>query len=128
MESEGKEHRTEADELPQSETERSNSASNELSNSDMKNRFESQQSPDQEALVALAKEANKKGGVTREEGKTLVDWGKEVSQEPGDAFDKSRGPEIHEKGKSGPHYHVGGENHIPMKNDSSESKDLEIKK
>jgi len=127
MESEGKEHRTEADELPQTETEGSDSASNELSNSDMENRFK--HSPDQQALVALAKEANnERGGVTEGEGKTLVDWGKEVSQKPGDVFDESRGPEMHEGGNIGQHYHVGGVDHIPMKNDASESKDRDRKK
>jgi len=66
--------------------------------------------PDQEALVDLAKEAKNKGGVSEEEAKTLVDWGKEVG------FPGSRGPEAHPDRPFGqnPHIHVGPVNHIPV--------------
>jgi hypothetical protein len=66
--------------------------------------------PDQEALVDLAKEAKNKGGVSEEEAKTLVDWGKEVG------FPGSRGPEVHDGRPFGqkPHIHVGPVNHIPV--------------
>ncbi|MFL6194034.1 MAG: RHS repeat-associated core domain-containing protein [Thermoanaerobaculia bacterium] len=64
---------------------------------------------DQQALVALAKEAEKKGGVTLTEAKTLGEWAKEL----GLSF---RGPEIHpERNFNIPHIHVGPVDHIPVK-------------
>jgi hypothetical protein len=64
--------------------------------------------PDQEAVVDLAQDAKRQGGVTRQNADTLVDWGKEAGF--GDA---SRGPEDH-GGDSGEHIHVGPINHIPV--------------
>jgi len=62
---------------------------------------------DQQALVALAKEAKKLGGVGLEEAKILGGWAKEY----GLPF---RGPESHPGRLFGqlPHIHVGSINHI----------------
>jgi hypothetical protein len=63
--------------------------------------------PDQEAVVDLAKQAKQRGGVTRENAGTLVEWGKEVGfKEPGQV----RGPEDHGD-PLGDHIHIGGVDH-----------------
>jgi len=66
--------------------------------------------PNQQALVELAKEA-KRGGVTPEQARTLIDWAREYGVKP------ARGPEVHEGRPFGsrPHIHVGPVNHIPVK-------------
>jgi hypothetical protein len=62
----------------------------------------------QEALVDLAKEAKKKGGVSEDDALTLVDWGKEYNV-------PSRGPETHtDRPFNKPHIHVGPVGHIPV--------------
>jgi hypothetical protein len=63
--------------------------------------------PDQEALTGLAKEAERKGGVTQNDAETLVEWGEETGL-------PSRGPENH-GGASGDHIHIGPVNHLPVK-------------
>ena len=66
--------------------------------------------PEQNALIQLAKEANRKGGVTPNEANILRDW----ANETGLPF---RGPEAH-PGRgfgSNPHIHLGPINHIPVK-------------
>jgi RHS repeat-associated protein len=66
---------------------------------------------DQAALVQLAKEAKRRGGLTEEEGKTMVGWGDEVGL-------PARGPEAHPDrgGPSAlPHYHIGPIGHIPTR-------------
>lgn len=70
--------------------------------------------PDQQAVVDLAKDAEKRrGSVTNEEADTLVEWGKEVG------FDEeiARGPESHPDRKFGKykHIHIGPVNHLPVK-------------
>lgn len=63
---------------------------------------------DQEALVDLAKEAKKKGGVSEDEAQTLLDWGNEYNV-------PSRGPEVHpNRPFNVPHIHVGPVGHIPV--------------
>ena len=69
--------------------------------------------PEQEALVELAKEAAK-NGANEEDAETLVEWGQEYG------FPNSRGPESHPnrgEGGSQEHIHVGPINHIPVKRD-----------
>jgi hypothetical protein len=62
----------------------------------------------QEALVDLAKEAKKKGGVSEDEAQTLVEWGKEYNV-------PSRGPETHpDRPFNNPHIHVGPVGHIQV--------------
>ncbi|MEO1332438.1 MAG: RHS repeat-associated core domain-containing protein, partial [Myxococcota bacterium] len=62
--------------------------------------------PDQEALVELAKKAKKTGGVTEDQAEQLLDWAKEVGL-PG------RGPEVHpDRNFDKPHIHVGPVDHI----------------
>jgi RHS repeat-associated protein len=65
---------------------------------------------DEQALVALAKEAKKLGGVTAEEAKILGGWAKEYGM-------PFRGPEVHPGRPFGqfPHIHVGPVNHIPVR-------------
>lgn len=66
--------------------------------------------PDQDAVIQLAKDAKKRGGVTTDEANTLKDWAEEYNL-------PSRGPEAH-PGRgfgSNPHIHVGPVNHLPIK-------------
>ena len=63
--------------------------------------------PDQNALIQLAKEAKRRGGLTEREGDILRQWGQEYGV-------PVRGPEAH-RGRgfgSKPHYHVGPVQHI----------------
>jgi hypothetical protein len=65
---------------------------------------------DQNALIQLAKNAKRRGGLTEEEGKILKEWGDEYNV-------PVRGPESH-PGRgfgSNPHYHVGPVQHIPVR-------------
>jgi RHS repeat-associated protein len=65
--------------------------------------------PDQNALIQLAKEAKRGGGVTLEEALALEEWADEYSV----VF---RGPEIHPTRRFNiPHIHVGPVDHIPLK-------------
>ena len=69
-------------------------------------------SPDQQALVELAKDAKRAGGVSRKDANILMDWANEYDL-PG-----SHGPEIH-AGRPGPasnvwHVHVGPVGHLPI--------------
>ena len=71
-------------------------------------------SDDDKALIELAKEKRVKG-VTEEESKILVEWGKE-SKDPRINGNNSRGPESHPERKyKDKHIHVGPINHIPVK-------------
>ena len=65
--------------------------------------------PDQAALVDLAKQAQRKG-VSAEEAQTLRQWADEVGL-------PSRGPEAHPGRPFGqyPHIHIGPVNHIPVR-------------
>lgn len=64
--------------------------------------------PDQSALVDLAKQVKRKG-VTPEEGRILKEWGKEVDI-------PVKGPEVHpNRNFNVPHYHVGPVDHIPVR-------------
>ena len=70
---------------------------------------------DDQALVDLAKEGKKKGGLDRDEAVTLVELGKE-SKDPRINGDKSRGPEVHKDRKfKDEHIHIGPVDHIPVK-------------
>ncbi len=66
--------------------------------------------PDQDAVIQLAKGAKKRGGVTVDEATTLKDWAKEYSL-------PFRGPEAHPGRGFGskPHIHVGPVNHLQIK-------------
>jgi RHS repeat-associated protein len=64
--------------------------------------------PDAGALVDLAKEAGKRGGVTPDQADTLVGWGKEYG-----FGDRARGPEDHGTA-AGEHIHIGPVDHIPV--------------
>ncbi|MCK6486078.1 MAG: RHS repeat-associated core domain-containing protein [Phycisphaerae bacterium] len=66
--------------------------------------------PDQSALIDLAKGASARGGVTREEARILREWACEY----GVPF---RGPELHPGRPFGqfPHIHIGPVNHIPVR-------------
>ena len=67
--------------------------------------------PDQQALVALAKDAKRVGGVSEADAKTLVGWADEYNL-------PARGPEVHpnrtEPTSNAPHIHVGPVGHIPI--------------
>ena len=64
---------------------------------------------DQQALIDLAKQAKKYGGVTMDEAKILREW----SQEYDVVF---RGPEVHpNRNFNVPHLHIGPVNHIKIK-------------
>jgi hypothetical protein len=65
--------------------------------------------PDQQALVDLAKQAQNVGGVTPEQAQILQEWADEVGLD-------FRGPEVHPGRPFGqyPHIHVGPINHIPV--------------
>ena len=67
--------------------------------------------PDQDALVQLAKDAKQRGGVTSEEGNILKEWAAEYGLRP------ARGPEAHPGRGFGskPHYRIGPVNHLPLK-------------
>jgi RHS repeat-associated protein len=76
-------------------------------NADFNKRF----TPDQSALIDLAKQA-KRSGVTKEQADTLKDWAKELGI-------YTRGPEIHpERDLDFPHMHIGPINHIPVEEDT----------
>jgi hypothetical protein len=67
--------------------------------------------PDQQAVVELATEAKRTGGVTSENANTLIDWANEYGM-------VNHGPEIH-LNRPGPvssvsHIHIGPINHIPI--------------
>jgi uncharacterized protein RhaS with RHS repeats len=64
-------------------------------------------SPDQQAVIDLAKEAQKKGGLSADEARALQDLAK-------DAGVRTRGPESHKDRPQGqnPHIHVGPVDHI----------------
>lgn len=63
----------------------------------------------QQALIQLAKEAGKKGGVTLQEAEILKEWAKEYNL-------PFRGPEIHpNRNFNIPHIHLGPINHLPVK-------------
>lgn len=70
--------------------------------------------PDQEAVVELAKEAKAEGGVSADEAGTLVDMAQEAGL-------PARGPESHPDRKSetsqAEHIHVDKQDHIPVKKD-----------
>jgi hypothetical protein len=64
--------------------------------------------PDQEALVELAKEA-KRTGVTAAQAEILLEWAREYGL-------PHRGPEVHPGRKfKEPHIHIGPVNHIPVR-------------
>ena len=65
----------------------------------------------QQAVNDLANEAKRTGGLTAENGKTLMDWADEYGM-------PARGPEISARPgiwHDTPHYHIGRINHIPLK-------------
>jgi RHS repeat-associated protein len=67
-------------------------------------------SPNQDAVIQLAKQAKRTGGVTPDEAKILRGW----ADEYGLGF---RGPEIHPERDFGsnPYIHIGPVDHIPVK-------------
>lgn len=68
--------------------------------------------PDQQAVIDLAKEAKANGGVTLDDTNTLLDWAYEYGV-------PAHGPEIHPSrtGKASNilHFHIGRTGHIPIK-------------
>jgi RHS repeat-associated protein len=63
---------------------------------------------DQDALIQLAKEAERTGGLTPEDAEALKEW----AEEYGVTF---RGPEIHpNRNFNVPHVHIGPISHIPV--------------
>jgi RHS repeat-associated protein len=68
---------------------------------------------DQQALLDLAKDAKKSGGVTADEADILMNWAREYKL-PG-----SHGPEVHPNrpgpASNKPHIHVGSVHHLPIK-------------
>jgi hypothetical protein len=65
--------------------------------------------PDQNALIQLAKEAKRKGGLPIDEAETLLRWANELGV-------PCRGPEVHpNRNFSIPHIHIGPVDHIPIK-------------
>ncbi len=66
---------------------------------------------EQDAVIQLAKDAKRAGGLTQGDAETLREWAKEYGL-------PSRGPEIHPNrpGWAGenPHVHIGPVNHIPI--------------
>lgn len=67
-----------------------------------------QHTPDQAALIQLAKEA-KRNGVTSPEAQIFLDWAKEYNV-------PARGPEVHPtRNYNSPHIHVGSVDHIPVR-------------
>ncbi len=74
--------------------------------------------PDQAALVDLAKEAKKTGGVSNENATTLLQWADEYNLQP--ALDhRSPADALHwdpfETGVGIPHIRIGSQNHIKVK-------------
>ncbi len=64
-----------------------------------------------QALIDLAKECKRKGGVTPDEAETLLKWAKEK-----DIRLPARGPEVHSnRNFDKPHIHIGPVNHIPVR-------------
>ena len=72
--------------------------------------------PDQQAVIALAKEAKKAGGISLDEANILLDWANEYN-----VF--NHGPEIHlnRPGNASNiwHLHIGKTGHIPIIGDLS---------
>ena len=65
--------------------------------------------PDQSAVIQLAKEAKNSGGISPENAQLLVDWAKEYGVK---AMDHTARPW---HWKLGPHIHIGPKNHIRVK-------------
>ncbi len=65
--------------------------------------------PDQDAVIQLAKQAKRTGGVTEEEAKTLLDWAKEYGVKPAQNHIGT------DHWVGGDHIRVGPINHIPVK-------------
>ena len=69
--------------------------------------------PDQQAVIELAKEAKKTGGVTEDDANILIDWAKEYDV-------PNHGPEVHpdRPGTASNilHFHIGKTGHIPIIN------------
>ena len=67
--------------------------------------------PDQQALVELAKDAAKAGGVSLEDAETLLNWAEEYNL-------PAHGPEVHinrpGKASNVPHIHIGPVQHLPI--------------
>lgn len=64
--------------------------------------------PDQEALIELAKECKQKGGVTQKEAEILIEWAMEYKI-------PARAPETHERESVGKEPLIGPIDHIPLK-------------
>ena len=72
--------------------------------------------PDQQAVIELAKEAKKAGGASLDDANILLDWANEYNI-------LSHGPEIHlnRPGDASNiwHFHIGKTGHIPITGDVS---------
>jgi len=71
------------------------------------------QTPDQQAVIELAKEAKRKGGITDSDASILLDWADEYGV-------PHHGPETHVNrpgaASNVPHIHIGKTGHIPIIN------------
>lgn len=88
-----------------------NACGDEIVKSDSVDFSSKKNSPDQSALIKLAKEVKKKGGADSEDIAILLEWAKEYRI-------SSHGPEIHPN-RPGPvsyiwHIHIGPVDHIPI--------------
>lgn len=67
--------------------------------------------PDQDAVLQLGKEAKANGGVSSKDAQTLLDWADEYNV-------PHHGPEVHpnrpEPSSQNPHFHIGKTGHIPI--------------
>ena len=72
--------------------------------------------PDQQAVIELAKEAKKSGGASLDDTNILLDWAKEYNI-------PNHGPEIHPNrpGEASNvwHFHIGKTGHVPITGDVS---------
>ena len=81
------------------------------SDNDVKKNINKRNTPDQDALIKLAKEAKKNGGATYEDAEILIDLAKEYDVQYHEI-------EIHPNrpgaASNVPHFHIGKTGHIPV--------------
>ncbi|MBO4863521.1 MAG: hypothetical protein J5517_04105 [Eubacterium sp.] len=73
--------------------------------------FSKRNTPDQDALIQLSKEAKKYGGTTYEDATILIDWAKEYKV---DYHDIEMHPNRPGAASNVPHFHIGKTGHIPI--------------
>ncbi len=92
----------------------SNVGVNESSKPNVNDGYNKRNTPDQDALIQLAKEAKKSGGATYEDAEILIEWAKEY-----DVPYHEIEVHLNRPGAASniPHFHIGKTGHIPIVGD-----------